>query len=214
MEIAKIVEGLWGSKWSPSMDLEPDNMCETFLLEHSHLVADRFPENSFYLDRFPLQIKDQSAFEKVNIFFDKTVDDPNLLSLYLREEEKFKQVLRKLWVYNSVWIETALPSVNEEIVVDTINSDTQKIRAKEIHSQLKASGSNSMKLANLHDFEILVELGLREKVSTVFIFENMKICVWSNFDFSLPVYSKDEKYTQLLHRICTTEGIFLRPLND
>ncbi|WP_289142352.1 hypothetical protein [uncultured Brevibacillus sp.] len=214
MEITKIVEGLWGSKWSPSVDLEPDNMCATSLLEHSHLVADRFPENSFYLDRFPLQIKDQSAFEKVNIFFDKTDDFPDLLPLYLREEEKFKQVLRKLWVYNSVWIETSLPSVNEEIVVDTLNSDSQKIRLKEIHSQLKASGSKSMKLANLHDFEIFVELGLREKVSTVFIFEDMKICVWSNFDFSLPLYSKDEKYTQLLQKICTTEGIFLRSLND
>lgn len=71
-----------------------------------------------------------------------------------------------------------------------------------------------MKLANLHDFEIVVELGLREKVSSVFIFEDMKICVWSNFDFSLPLYSKDEKYTQLLERICNTEGIYLRLLND
>lgn len=78
MEIARIVEGLWGSNWSPSMDLEPDNMCDTVLLEHSHLVVDRFPEKSFYLDRFPLQIKDPTVFEQINIFFDKTEDHPNL----------------------------------------------------------------------------------------------------------------------------------------
>ncbi|MED1799659.1 hypothetical protein [Brevibacillus porteri] len=101
-----------------------------------------------------------------------------------------------------------------EIAADALDSENKKIRVKEIHSQLKASGSKSMKIKNLHDFELFLELGLREKVSTVFVFEDMKICVWSNFDFTLPLYSDDDKYTELLQTICTTEGIYLRSLTD
>ncbi|MFS0916807.1 hypothetical protein [Brevibacillus sp. 179-C 1.1 NHS] len=214
MNITKIVEGIWGKKWSPSEDMEQGIECDTALLDHSHLVAERFPQKIFNLDRFPLQIKNQTVFEQVNIFFDMTDDNPTLIQSYLREEEKFKQVFRKLWAYNSVWIETTLPNVNVEMAADALDSENKKIRVKEIHSQLKASGSKSMKINNLHDFELFLELGLREKVSTVFIFEDMKICVWSNFDFSLPLYSDDDKYTELLQRICTTEGIYLRSVTD
>ncbi|MBH0328663.1 hypothetical protein ABH14_02395 [Brevibacillus brevis] len=214
MNITKIVEGIWGKKWSPSEDIEKDIECDTALLDHSHLVAERFPQKSFTLDRFPLQIKNQTVFEQVNIFFDMTNDNPTLIHSYLREEEKFKQVFRKLWAYNSVWIETTLPNVNVEIAAVALDSENKKIRVKEIHSELKASDSMSMKINNLHDFELFLELGLREKVPTVFIFEDMKICVWSNFDFSLPLYSGDDKYTELLQRICSTEGIYLRSLTD
>ncbi|TKI59048.1 hypothetical protein E8L90_28665 [Brevibacillus antibioticus] len=213
MNFAKIVEGIWGKNWSCSEDMEQDIECDTALLDHSHLVAERFPQKSFNLDRFPLQIKNQTVFEQVNIFFDRTDDNPTLIS-YLREEEKFKQVFRKLWAYNSVWIETTLPNVNVEMAANALDSENKKIRVKEIHLQLKASGSKSMKINHLHDFELFLELGLREKVSTVFVFEDMKICVWSNFDFTLPLYSDDDKYTELLQRICTTEGIYLRSLTD
>jgi hypothetical protein len=56
----------------------------------------------------------------------------------------------------------------------------------------------------------LLELGLREAVSTVFVFEKMQVCIWSNYDLNMPMFIGNPESMEMIGAVVTTEGLYLR----
>ncbi|QDX95431.1 hypothetical protein EEL30_26050 [Brevibacillus laterosporus] len=210
MHLQSIINGLWDNTWDISIDPGRDIEANTLLLDNSDVVYSQFPNNIFTLDRFPLQIVDNNKFGEVNIFYEKSLDNKSLFDLYNKEEEKFIRLFQLLWTNNSVWVETSLRYNEIESITNEISDDTKKNRLRDLHFELCSKQKNYLELNHFFDLQLFLQLGLREQVSSVFIFETMKFCVWSNFDLNMPVYSGNKSNTELLRLICTTEGLYLR----
>ncbi|MED1787202.1 hypothetical protein P4V47_06700 [Brevibacillus laterosporus] len=210
MNIESIINGLWDYKWDISTDPSKDLEASTLLLENDELVFSRFPTDIYTLDRYPFQIVDNRKFEESNIFYEKSLENKNLADVYKKEEEKFIRVFQILWSNSSVYVETMLQYKNIESIITAVSDEAKINRIRDLHKQLSSRNENMLEIQDFIDLQLLLELGLREQVSSVFIFETIKLCIWSNFDLNMPVYSGSKSNTELLRLICTTEGLYLR----
>ncbi|OAJ73831.1 hypothetical protein AYJ08_00700 [Brevibacillus sp. SKDU10] len=210
MNMESIINGLWDDKWDISTDPNRDLEAITFLLENDEIVFSRFPTDIYTLDRHPFQILDNEKFEQSNIFYEKSLTEKNLMDVYKKEEEKFIRVFQILWSNSPVYIETMLPYNDIESVINVFSEDEKINRTHDIHNKLSSRNENLFEVQDFLDLQVLLELGLREQVSSVFIFVAMKLCIWSNYDLNMPVYSGNKANTELLRLICTTEGLYSR----
>lgn len=206
-----VVKTLWNENWDISIDPNRDSDSDTVLLEHSDIVFDKFFSQSSVIDRFPRIIEDNFKFSALNLSFSAVEDKQDLKDIYINEEEKYKRLFKLLWAYDSVWVETSLRTENAERIKKVVNDETKERRIFALQDRLTKDNTDYFKVDHLADLEVLLELGLREAVPTVFVFEQLKICIWTNYDLNMPAYIGTLDSQELLKTIITTEGLYLRP---
>ena len=174
-------------------------------------IRNDFPDRCYYLDRFPLLITKPEIYNQVEVFFDGATND-NLLKEYLAEETKIKYVIKKMWCYNNhVFVQTSL--LQDSFLHKAISLN-KKSTLSELKTELsKQDGDMLFELNNISYLDVLLELGLRERTSSIFIFTTFKTIVWTN-DLVMPIYIGDDNYKPLVQEICTTEGVYLRPFKE
>ncbi|UYZ13761.1 hypothetical protein A6764_01890 [Brevibacillus sp. WF146] len=205
-----VVVSMFPGKWNIKEDPNRDSEASTILLEHSDLIFSRFPEQSFLLDRFPKRIADNTKFASLNLSFSEVEDNPVLKSSYTNEEQKFIRVFQLLWAYDNAWVETSLRYENTERIKEVLQNEKKENRIITVLEKLNKNDSDNLKIEELADLEVLLELGLRETVSSVFVFEKMQVCIWSNFDLNMPMFIGNSESLEILRTIITTEGLYLR----
>ncbi|SFG16720.1 hypothetical protein SAMN05660649_00957 [Desulfotomaculum arcticum] len=174
-------------------------------------ICSEFPERCHYLDRFPLLISEPEVYSQVEVFFDRA-NNNNLLKEYLVEEAKIKNVIKKMWVYNNpVLVQTSLLENEFDFLLKVLNSNKKSTTLLKLKTDLcKQDNDLLFEINNISYLDVLLELGLRERVSSIFIFPIFKTIIWTN-DLVMPLYVEDDSHKQLIEKICTVEGVYLRP---
>ncbi|TRY25879.1 hypothetical protein FOI68_11505 [Brevibacillus sp. LEMMJ03] len=205
-----IAASMFPGEWNIIKERDGDSEASTILLEHSDFIFSRFPEQSFLLDRFPKRIADHTKFASLALSFGEVEDNPVLRSRYINEEQKFIRVFQLLWAYDNVWVETSLRYENTERIKEVLQNQEKEKRMFTALEKLIQNDSDHLQIEELADLEVFLELGLRETVSSVFVFENMHVCTWSNFDLNMPMFIGNSESLEILRTIITTEGLYLR----
>ncbi|REK67797.1 MAG: hypothetical protein DF221_00895 [Brevibacillus sp.] len=209
-DFASVVVSMFPDHWNINEDPKRDSDASTLLVEHFDLISSRFPERSFVLDRFPKTIVDSKKAAFLALSFGFLEDNPLLRSSYFKEEQKFLRVFQLLWAYDHVWVETSLRYENTERLKEVLQHEQKEKIATAILNKLHHHDRDHVYLEELADLEVLLELGLREAVSSVFVFEKMQVCIWSNYELNMPMFIGNPESMELLGTIVTTEGLYLR----
>lgn len=165
-----------------------------------------YPQNFYVIDQYPVVIEDNNKYKQLEIYYDAVLNGEISIDVYKKEEDKLKNVMRKLWAYNFLEIETNLPEKNNNSIMKSI--DHQKINLINTLKNKMAKGEDIIDSVELLD--VLVELGARERVYSCFVFHDFKIIAVTNA-LDMPIFISDLSMKNLIEKIVTVEGLYLRP---
>lgn len=167
------------------------------------------PDNCYFIDRFPMVVESNEKYSQLEIFYDAVLDGNLSAEMYHKEEEKMKNIIKKLWAYSLVKVETYLTYEEETGKIESI---IKKNKIPLVNELKKIAGEDLFIVDDINYLDILLELGLRDRVHSVFIFSDMKIIAWTN-GFEILLYMGDLKNKEMIEKIVCTEGMYLRPYN-
>lgn len=164
------------------------------------------PGNCYFIDRFPVRVESFEKYSQLEVFYDSVLDGNLSEEIYLREEEKIKSILKKLWAYSSLEAKTDLAYVEDKKIINVI--DAGKITFVE---ELRRMAEEELfVINNVNHLDTLIELGLRDRVYSCFAFSDLKIIAWiKGFTVLLYIVSLEKK--DFIEKIVCTEGMYLRP---
>jgi len=185
------------NEWGIHIPVDQDRFEYLFLSE---------PENCFYIDRFPLLINDFGKFEQQEISYDKVVSHETPLDIFKAEEIKYVNIIKKLWLYNQIIVETNFLQVDDKTLKNYLENENDIIGLRNILQQTQ----DNIVLENSNNLDLLVRLGTKEKVYSILVLLDFKMVV-SLHSTCFLVYLKDISKVQLIKEIACTEGLYLRP---
>ena len=166
-------------------------------------IESEFPDRRFLVDRFPTVLR-YPLSETLEIFYDNCKHDETNYTYYLREEQRFIEVIKRLWTLSPVFVQTNLA-----------DRDFEQLKAHvEDHESLAKAFDDALRylvyeIESNEQIEILAKLSLRDKIHACFIFPETKMVVRAN-GLILEVYLGDLSKKEWLQLICTTHGLYLR----
>jgi|LSQX01.2.fsa_nt_gb hypothetical protein len=180
-----------------------DILNDDFAFEH---LCSTNPDNCYFIDRFPIQIENSDKYSQIEVFYDSVLNGDLCVEIYNKEEEKIKNILKKLWVYSLLEVETNLAYVEDEKITKVI--DTSKMPF--VNELRKMVGEKLFTVDNVNHLDTLLELGLRDRVHSCFVLSDMKIIAWTN-GLIILLYMVNLDNKNLVEKIVCTEGMYLRP---
>ncbi|WP_368488328.1 hypothetical protein [Clostridium sp. BJN0013] len=178
-----------------------DKEIEPFLDELESLIN---KYEYFLIDIFPKKILDADKFSQYEIVYDSLIDDKNQSS-FLVNENKFINLLKKIWLYNKT--KAFVFECNCENLFK--NSDDIKY-----FKSIKDSENETKLINNVYELELLIKLGMREKLYSILVFEDMEIICWLGNGLNCSLYSNKEGSMGLMEKMATTEGLYLYKCNN
>ena len=176
---------------------------DDFVFEH---LCSTNPDNCYFIDHFPVRVENSEKYSQLEVFYDSVLNGDLCAETYNKEEEKIKNILKKLWAYSLVEVETNLAYVENEKILNVI--DKNKIPfVDELRTMV---GERLFTVDNVNHLDTLLELGLRDRVHSCFVLSDMKIIAWTNGLIML-LYIVNLKIMDLVEKIVCTEGMYLRP---
>lgn len=163
-----------------------------------------YPENCYVIDRYPYIVRDNEKYKQVEIFYDGIAQNQNTFAAYKNEEEKLKQIMRKLWLYDIVEVETNLNAKKIANVKKAI-----EIENHDVLDTVRTKSNGSWVIERVEELDLLVELGARERVCTSFIFRNFKMIITTNA-LDMFIFLADIQSKELMEKIVNIEGLYLR----
>ena len=165
-----------------------------------------YSQSCYIIDQYPMVVKDNDKFKQLEIYHASVLTGEISIDIFEREENKLKNIMRKLWAYNLVEVETNLVEKSNRYLSQAI--DVQKL---EVVNDLKNKVTNNKVIIdNVEYLDALVELGARERVYSCFVFHNFKAIAVTNA-LDMPIFIADLKTKDLIERIVGVEGLYLRP---
>jgi cyclophilin family peptidyl-prolyl cis-trans isomerase len=74
-----------------------------------------YPQQCFYIDRFPLLVENFEKYEKEELYYEKVINNEVSEEFFMIQESKFVNVMKKMWLYNEVLFQTELLEVPNDI---------------------------------------------------------------------------------------------------
>ncbi len=180
-----------------------DILNDDFAFEH---LCSTNPDNCYFIDRFPIQIENYDKYSQIEVFYDSVLNGDLCVEIYNKEEEKIKNIFKKLWVYSLLEVETNLAYVEDEKITKVI--DTSKMPF--VNELRKMVGEKLFTVDNVNHLDTLLELGLRDRVHSCFVLSDLKIIAWTN-GLIILLYMVNLDNKNLVEKIVCTEGMYLRP---
>ena len=170
-------------------------------------LMQNYPDNMFYIDSCPYTVSSNEKYGQFEVFYQQVLQGKLSKKSFLELEIKYLNVIIELWLYNKINVE--------------FNSDwlwirnKRRIVDKKYRKQLKdlihkVKTTNIIEVTDRLELELIVQLGIRDVVSTTFYIENYEILIdpsWSCFI----VYFKNIDLKEVVKDIVMTEGLYLRP---
>lgn len=183
-----------------------DNSKDENIFEYLEAVK---PNNCYFIDRFPLLIDDFNKYQQEEIYYEKVLNKEISKEYYQSEERKFINVIKKLWLYNNVIIDTNFLDIKFNNVKRYIEaSDSNTIY--NLQRKLYQLNSEFFTLDDIEELNLLVKLGMREQVYSIFTFLDYGIIV-ETYGMCFQVYLNDLLNLEITKNIICTEGLYLRP---
>ncbi|MGI6669645.1 MAG: hypothetical protein ACOX4M_09850 [Acetivibrionales bacterium] len=164
------------------------------------------PDNCFFIDRFPIRVESFNKYSQLEVFYDSVLNGDLCAEIYLKEEEKIKNILKKLWLYSFLEVETNLAFIEDEKITKVIDASKMPF----VEELRKMAGEELFTVENVDHLDTLLELGLRDRVESCFVFSDLEIVAWINGLIVL-LYMVNLEKKALVEKIVCTEGMYLRP---
>jgi hypothetical protein len=74
-----------------------------------------YPQQCFYIDRFPLLVENFEKYEKEELYYEKVINNEVSEEFFMIQESKFVNVMKMMWLYNQVLVQTELLEVPNDI---------------------------------------------------------------------------------------------------
>lgn len=186
------------SRWNKNIEFDDDTYFWDVLIK-------RYPQNSYIIDQYPMTVNDNNKYKQLEVFYDAVLSGDISVEVYKNEESKLKNVMRKLWAYNEVEVQTNLNEIDSRLVMKAL--DPQKSNLIIDLKQKLARGEEVIDCIELLD--TLVELGARERVYSCFVFHDHKIIAVTNA-LSMPMFMSDLSIKGIVEKVVMAEGLYLR----
>lgn len=171
---------------------------DVFFIDKWEKFYKQYPKKMHTISRYPKYVEDRSKFHQLNVFYNNEMEDSKQIEYFL-EEQKFINVIKKLWVYSRCYVESNI--CFQENYPE--NTDSKVIE------QLKGiMSSGIVEIDEWEPLESLLKLNLRDYIGTCLYFTELKLIIWPG-DFNCPIYIGNESNIELLEKICTVEGVYL-----
>ena len=165
-----------------------------------------YPRNCYIIDQYPMVVKDNDKFKQLEIFHAAVSSGEISIDIYKKEEDKLKNIMRKLWAYNLVEVETNLIEKCNSYILKAMDANRLDL-VNELRNKV---ASDKITIDNVEYLDVLVELGARERVYSCFVFHNFKVIAVTNA-LDMPIFIADLRMKDLIEKIVTVEGLYLRP---
>jgi hypothetical protein len=167
-----------------------------------------YPQHCYYIDRFPLLVKNFEKYEKEELYYEKVLDKNVSKESFTIQESKFVNVMKKMWLYNEVLVQTDLFEVPDEKIVRVLDENNSTMFS--LKEMIISKKSDTTILENAIHLDFLIKLAVRETVYSKMFFLDHKIMVIA-YGMCFQVYMHDLSTLQFIKTIVSTEGLYLRP---
>ena len=172
-------------------------------------LKESFPDKIFFLDKFPLPVKDVDKYDQVDIFYQEVLDGDISQKTFGVYETKYQNTMIKLWMYNNVFVEIYNDSFHEKV-----EKKVDRRYTEVFNSLKKRFGESNGNIINLREeLEVIVQLGVRDITDTAYCFTDYKLIIVPMFSCFM-IYFRDLFNFNIVKDIATSEGLFLRPCID
>jgi len=177
---------------------------EEYFLEY---LQREYPSNFYFIDQCPFSV--DKKHNQIDMFFQEVLEKSLKKSEFEILENKYRNIMLKMWLYNAVYISTNVIEVN-------IKEKSKKIDRKYFayYNDIMKKGSFDEHVAveQREILELFVQLGTRDLIDVVFYLEDYKMIVsplWSCY----AVFFNDLSIKDTVEKIVNTEGMYLRKFN-
>lgn len=172
-----------------------------------------YPEKVYLIDSFPTPMR-YPASEILEIYYDHNQEGPISDKYYLQHEERFIEVIKRLWAMSPVLIQTNLHTLLDFVgtPIEELQKNLTTLESNllnEIIKKTKPDQDNIITFNEFKEIKLITQMSLREKISSCFVFPDIKVIIWAN-SLALKSYVVEKSNKDLLQTICTTHGLYLR----
>lgn len=177
-------------------DIFKSSSLEPFLDELENLSN---KSELYLIDILPKKVFDQHKFEQYEIAYD-FINKCKKQNVFFDEENKFIKVLKKIWLYNKT------KAFIFECKCENLFTDEQDIKTLDL---IKKNENKTKFITDIDELELLTKLGVREKLYSILVFEDMEIICWIGNGLNCSMYFNQTSSIELIKKIATTEGLYL-----
>lgn len=182
---------------------------DTYLFEH--LLANK-KSNCFFIDKLPLTVSKENSnkFDQIDVFFQEVLDGKVAKDDFLQIETKYRNVMIKLWLYNKLYVELDMETVNKNIVNNVIEPQYQNLFAS-ISDNIQEI--NIIEILEKEQVEFWVQMGIRDVAFPIFYFEDYQLLLAPSWSCYI-AYLHDQTKLNNIKNIAMSEGLFIRLPNE
>jgi len=184
----------------------PDNMgISEYLLENKK-------SNCFFIDKFPFAVSRENGnkFDQVDIYFQEVLEGKAVKDDFLQIESKYRNVMIKLWLYNKLYVELDMETVNKNIVNNVIEPQYQNLFAS-ISDNIQEI--KIIEILEKEQVEFWVQMGIRDVAFPIFYFEDYQLLLAPSWSCYI-AYLHDQTKLNIIKNIAMSEGLFIRLPNE
>ena len=170
-------------------------------------LLDNKRSDCFFVDKLPLTVskKNSSKFDQIDIFFQEVLEGNASRDDFLQIENKYRNFMTKLWLYNKLFVVLDMETVNERKIKDILEPQYQKY----FTSISTNSETKMIEVLELSQLKFWVQMGIRDVAFPIFYFEDYKLLLTPSWSCYVAYLHEASKY-QIVKDIATSEGLFLR----
>lgn len=182
---------------------------DTYLFEH--LLANK-KSNCFFIDKLPLTVSKENSnkFDQIDVFFQEVLDGKVAKDDFLQIETKYRNVMIKLWLYNKLYVELDMETVNKNIVNNVIEPQYQNLFAS-ISDNIQEI--KIIEILEKEQVEFWVQMGIRDVAFPIFYFEDYQLLLAPSWSCYI-AYLHDQTKLNNIKNIAMSEGLFIRLPNE
>ncbi|QSZ27679.1 hypothetical protein ACETAC_01885 [Aceticella autotrophica] len=152
-------------------------------------------EDKYYLiDILPTTVLDPDKYQQFELIWDY-LDDYRKRDIFLTEENKFINIFKKMWLYNKT-----------KAYIYECNREDLFIK---IYNSIKENENKTKYITDIDELELLIQLGTREIVDSILVFEDIEIICWLGNGLNCAVYFNKQEVIKLIKEMANVEGLYL-----
>ena len=166
--------------------------------------ADIYPKRSSIIDIFPNPILDKEKYYQVSVFYKKWVDGDIDKRTFLKNESKYLDFIRTLWLYNTV-----------DVCYNLYFNNYFRKGTKKLYKKIKCSSKKDVlyDVQNWNMIKELLTLALREAGFLGLYFKQWEILAVIN-DFSIQLLFKDEMTIQVIRPLVEHNFLYVHSIKS
>ncbi|MBE3551034.1 MAG: hypothetical protein IMX03_07415 [Brockia lithotrophica] len=179
-----------------------NNEIERFFDQLEEIVE---KNDTYLLDILPKTADDPDKYKQFELVWEHIVRDKNFpkQNNFLVEEIKFINFFKKLWLYNKVKVYIYEFSRSKSNFLKLANTK------EEFYYWAKNNAGKTIFDLSIDKLELLISMGIRDIISSIFVYEDIEIIFWSTGGLAWLVYFNRQDNIEFIKNMAIVEGLYL-----